>query len=166
MLRRKLRRYLIPLLLALGSGSPAFAGSLTQILDDIKTNSNLKLFDNLQPATFYNLKKGTPRDQRVLGGGVTTFYQYRLLDVQIGTVKMVDTGDNYVPVFGAGLRLEKYIAKGIGWVAPYLGESANTVNFKNFRTGPYVAYQLTEPNKYKRIKAYGYYISYLFGNPN
>lgn len=142
------------LLSALLMSSVASASVLSDFWTDLKSKSDLQLLDNASPSTFYNLKKGVDADERIKGGFQTTFYSYRLLDVNFAVLKDIKTGDNPVPGGAVGLRFEKYVAQLCSKIAPLLGENIESPLFQRLRLGGYYAKDFKAHKESYGIAAY------------
>ena len=159
----KVRRFFQRVLVLAFVAMPNMAvAGVQDVWELVKTRSDLHLGDNVQPAVFYNARKGATNDQRFFGGAVTTVYDYVgpkfQAEIQVGGLKGLGSGDPFIPTVGATIRLEQYLAYGFKWVPPLLGEPANLALFEDLRVGPYFAYDFREKQSF-----YGGYVSRRFG---
>lgn len=162
-MKAKIRRFFHKILTLAFLAMPTVAcADIQDVWELVKARSDLHLGDNVQPAVFYNARKGATNDQRFFGGAVTTIYDYVgpkfQAEVQVGGLKGLGSGDPFIPTIGATVRLEQYLAYGFKWVPPLLGEPANSELFKDLRVGPYFSYDFREKKSF-----YGGYVSRKFG---
>lgn len=156
----KIKRLIVFAALAVGPifKPAAHAGPLAEFWADVKAQSDLKLGDNIQPAVFYNVRKGVPATSRLTDGVVTTLYVYRQLDLNVGGLQGLNRGTKFIPVGTVDFRVDKYIAKGLSWIPGLLGEPANSDFFKRVKIGPFFAYDFQD-----RVKSYGFAATIFFG---
>lgn len=145
---------LLSLFAVLFLASSLKASALGDFWADLKSKSDLQLGDNVAPATFYDVKKGVPADERIKGGVQTTLYSYRIVDLNFALLKDVQTGDATVPGFSVGLRFEKYLGMALSKVAPILGENVDSPLFQRLRLGGYYAKDFKNHKESYGVAAY------------
>lgn len=98
-----MKKIVMSLVLLVSVSVMAHAGFMGDYWKDIRTDSEVHIFDNLTAATFYDWE-----EKCWLTGGVMSVYQYREFFLDFG---VIDTGGPGSPVGGLNYNITKLVKK-------------------------------------------------------